>query len=121
VQNLTVTPAVRATLTSTFVAYKNIAASDITGTAPDSVYYAYDPTTQTYWALAQFTPNTSAPTQVLVGMQDGGDFGLFSMHAGAAWTVQTGGYPPPCAEAKYFPATVMEVWGLPQPTASMGC
>ena len=121
VQNLAVTPAVRAALTSTFVAYKNIPASYVAGTVPNSVYYAYDPTTQTSWALAEFTPSSTASQNALVGFQDGGSLGLFSMKAGQAWTVQNGFIPFPCSEVKFFPATVVAAWNLPQPTAAMQC
>jgi len=121
VQNLAVTPAVRAALTSTFVAYKNIPASYVAGTVPNSVYYAYDPTTQTYWALAEFTPSSSASQNAQVGFQDGGSLGLFTMKAGQAWTVQNGFIPFPCSEVKFFPATVVTAWNLPQPTAAMQC
>jgi hypothetical protein len=121
VQNLAVTPAVRAALTSTFVAYKAIPASYVSGTAPNSVYYAYDPSSQKYWALAQFVPSSTASMQTLVGFQDGGSLGMYSMPSGGSWTVQTGGFPFACGEAKFFPATVMAAWGLPQPTAAMQC
>ena len=121
VQNLTVTPAVRAALTSTFVAYKDIPASYVSGTVPKSVYYAYDPTTGTSWALAQFTPSSTASQDALVGFQDGGSLGLYRMPSGGTWTVQTGGDPFACAEAKFFPATVMAAWHLAQPTSAMQC
>jgi len=121
VQNLQVSPAVRATLTSTFVNYKAIPASDVSGTVPNSVYLAYDPTTKTTWALAQFSPSSTASQQTLVGFQDGGALGLFKMQAGGAWTVQTGGDAYACSESKYFPATVLAAWDIAQPTAAMQC
>jgi hypothetical protein len=121
VQDLTVTPTVRAALTTTFIAYKTIPASYVTGTAPNSVYYAFDPSSQKYWALAQFVPSPTASQQTLVGFQDGGDLGLYSMVPGGAWKMQTGGFPFSCVESEYFPASVMAAWGLPQPTATTQC
>jgi hypothetical protein len=111
-QNLTVTDAVRTQLTTAFVAYKHLDPSEITGTVQNSVYYAYDPSTQTYWALASFVPSTTAPQQVLVGMQDGGADGYFKMVGGGAWQVSLGEYPSICGEQKFFPPTVISLWSL---------
>jgi hypothetical protein len=86
--------------------------SDITGTAANSVYYAYDPSTQTYWALASFVPSTTASEQVLVGMQDGGDQGLFTMVARGGWQLARGTVPAICGEQKFFPPAVISLWSL---------
>jgi hypothetical protein len=120
-QNLAVTPAVRATLTATFVATKDLPASDVSGTVPNSVYYAYDPATQTSWALAQFTPSSTAPDQALVGFQDGGSVGMFTMKAGGAWTMSGGTEPFVCGEYTFFPAPVLALWGIPKPTPGEQC
>jgi hypothetical protein len=112
VQNLTVSDSVRTSLTASYVAFRHISTSDVAGTAPGSVYYAYDPTTKTYWALATFTPSSTASQQTLVGFQDGGSIGMFTMPAGASWSVSQAGEPSICLEAKYFPAPVLAVWNI---------
>ena len=56
---LTASPAVREELTAAFADYKGIPPSDVAGIS-GSVYYAYDPATDTYWALANFVPSLRA-------------------------------------------------------------
>jgi hypothetical protein len=54
-------------------------------------YYAFDPSTNTYYAAAGLNPSpTSMPAQV--GTQDDGAYNLFTKLAGAAtWTVYNDG------------------------------
>lgn len=115
VQNLVATAPVKAALTTAFVSFKQIPATDISGTSPNSVYYAYDPSTMTYWAFADFVPSSQASQQVDVGMQDGGSMGLFKMQNGGAWQVTTGSVPPICAARTFFPATVLAGWNYSSP------
>jgi hypothetical protein len=116
VHNLPASAQVKADLTAAFVALKQVPASDVVGTAPGSVYYAYDPSTTTYWALASFDLSPGATQPVQVGWQDGGGQGLFKMVAGSSWSVQTGVIPPYCGEVKFFPPSVLAAWSITQPS-----
>jgi hypothetical protein len=123
VQNLLVPPAVRRDMTATYLAYMHFKPAGIAGTAPNSVYYAYDPASGTYWAMATFVASQKALRsspgsplyQVLVNMQDGGNQGLFTRTSGGAWQMQTAGVPPQCQIFKFFPKAVITVWALPLP------
>ena len=120
VENLVATSQVKSELMAAFVAMKQVPAADAVGTTPGSVYYAYDTTTKTYWAFASFELSPSASYQVQVGWQDGGGMGLFSMAAGSPWSVQQGGVPPYCSQVKFYPAAVLAVWNISEPTG-MNC
>lgn len=117
-RNLAATLATKAALQSAFVAYKKVPASDIAGTQAGSVYYAYVPSTQTYWALASFTPSSTASQDTLVGMQDGGATGIFRRGTGGSWTMLTVGSFPFCPSQTPLPSDVRTLWGLSDPT---GC
>lgn len=125
VRNLTVSSAERSKLTASFVAFKGISPADVLGTAPlpGSVYYAYVPATDTYWALAEFRPSSTASLQVQVSFQDGGNYGMFRKVGSGAWQAQTPGWPPVCDEAQYFPTSVLRTWALPTspPPGESGC
>jgi hypothetical protein len=122
VRNLTVTGATRSSLTTAFAAFKGIPQSDIAGTRPNSVYYAFDPAADTYWALAEFTATTTAPQDVTVNFQDGGDIGLFTKVGANPWQVRLGGIPPECNELKFYPQVVLAAWSLPtSPTVANMC
>jgi hypothetical protein len=97
------------------VAYKRITLSDVKGSdpRPESVYYAYDPATGTYWAQAQFTPSSTASLDVQVSFQDGGDYGFFTRSGTGTWRIQTGAIPFNCSEVRFFPHTVLAAWSLP--------
>jgi len=122
IQNLLVGSAVRSQLTAAFEALKKISASDVSGTVPNSVYYAYDQATNTYWALARFLPSRSAPLDVVVGFQDGGGMGLFTKIGSGPWQVQLGGEPAVCAEKRFFPKAVLAAWAIPtSPPPGVNC
>ena len=121
VRALAASPDVRNELTAAFADYKGISLSDIAGISPGSVYYAYDPATDTYWALANFLPSLTAPFKVLVGFQDGASIGLFTRIANGSWQVQFGGVPSVCTEVAFFPPVVLTAWSLPADTAGLGC
>jgi hypothetical protein len=97
--------------------------SDVAGSSPSpgSVYYAYDPGTGTYWALARFEPSKTASLNVQVNFQDGASYGLFTKPGTGTWRVQTGRIPLVCGEVRFFPRTVLAAWSLPTDTASVGC
>jgi len=124
VRDLPVSQDVRNELTAAYVNARGISLSDVAGTIPGSVYYAYDPATDTYWAEAAFLPSRTAPQKVLVGFQDGGSMGLFARAARNSWQVEQGGEPVVCAEVPFFPPAVLTAWSLPtdaERTAANGC
>ncbi|HVA07250.1 MAG TPA: hypothetical protein VNG12_10970 [Acidimicrobiales bacterium] len=112
-RNLAATAAVKASITAVYVAARNLPASQVAGTAPGTVYYAYVPSTQTYWAIAGFEPNGSATMQTQVAMQDDGCCGIFTQTAGGNWTFVSGYLGEPCTGQ--IPASLMALWGLQPP------
>lgn len=112
-QNLTATAAVKSSLTAAYVAHSGLPADEVQGTAPGSVYYAYLPSTQTYWAIASFVPSSTASQQTQVAMQDDGCCGIFTMTSGGSWTFQSGFLGTPCAGQ--VPAEIFSLWGLQSP------
>lgn len=122
IRNPVITSAVRSELTAAYVAYRRIPPSDIAGTRPGSVHYAYDPATDTYWALANFAPSPTASPKVLVGFQDGLSWGFFSKAGSGPWQAQVGGEPVACLEVRFFPRAVLTAWSLPtDPAIAGGC
>ena len=115
VQNLVATSAVKAQLTATYVAFHHLSATDVSGTFPGSVYYAFDPTSDAYWAMATFEPSKSASEQVAVNMQDEDAFGLFTRMGDGPWTIQNGSVPLSCAANRFFPQAVLHLFGIPAP------
>jgi hypothetical protein len=79
-----------------FAQAKGYPQSDFSGPVPGSLYYAYLPSTGSYWALATFSLVPGFPFQLGVDMQDGGNTGIFTMPSGASWQVRFGGIPFPC-------------------------
>jgi hypothetical protein len=121
VRNLAVSRGVRSELTAAYVDYRGISLSDVAGTRPWRVYYAYDPATGTYWAEAYFAPSSRASFQVSVGFQDGASIGLFTRAGNGSWQVQLGEEPLVCAEARFFPRAVLKAWSRPTDPAAFGC
>jgi hypothetical protein len=121
IRNLAISSALRTELTAAYVAYKRISPSDVAGITAGSVHYAYDPATDTYWALANFVPSGTAPLRVTVGFQDGASWGFFTKVGSGPWQTQEGGEPVVCLEVRFFPRAVLTAWSLPTDTASFGC
>jgi len=119
--DLTVNRDVRNELTAAYADYRGISPSDVAGTRPGSVYYAYDPATHTYWAQADFAPSRTASVKVLADFQDGASIGFFTRIANGSWQVQLGGAPVVCTEVWFFPQAVLIAWSLPADTAGLGC
>lgn len=119
IRNLPISSAERSKLTAAFLTYKGFAPSDVLGGSalPGSVYYAYDPATDTYWALAEFLPSSTASFNVKVNFQDGGNTGMFRKSGAGPWQVRTPGWPPICDEPRFFPHEVLDVWALPTSAA----
>jgi hypothetical protein len=116
VQNLVMSSALLNELTAVYVAARNISLSDISGGGPlpGEAYYAYDPATDTYWALANFAPSSTAPWNIQESFQYGGKTGMYRK-AGAAGTWQIGvpGNPYLCGELQWYPQNVLITWALP--------
>jgi hypothetical protein len=112
VQNLVVTSSVSDELQAAYVAYKQFPPSDIAGAAPNSVYYAYDPATDTYWAMATFEPSATASVNTETAMQDGGNTGMFTKASDGAWQMRQASFPPGCDLAQFFPSAVIAAWAL---------
>jgi len=112
VQNLAVTDTLRSQLLAAAAAANRLTPADYTGLAPGLTYYAYDPTTGTYWAGAALVPSPSSQNGQ-VSVQDDGSYLLFSSSGSSGpWTVHpvgatggTGG-----AACPAIPATVVAVW-----------
>jgi hypothetical protein len=113
IQNLPVTTAVRSGLLAAYAAAKNIPVADVAGSVPGSIYYAYDPATGTYWAMAAYEPLSSDSLTVRVGFQDGASDAFYRKAGSASWQVTLGGAPVICGELRFFPASVLEAWSLP--------
>ncbi len=109
-QDLPASDQLRAELLTSFAAYKQVPESYFTGPQPGTLYYAYLPSTGTYWALAHFGITAAAPFRTGVDMQDGGDVGVFNRRAGGSWRMTLGGEPFPCPGE--IPDAVMTAWGL---------
>ena len=79
---------------------------------PGSVYYAYQPASGTYWALAKYEPVSSDSQAVQVGFQDGASDGFFKRTGNGPWQVSLGGEPEICAQPRFFPQPVLAAWSL---------
>ena len=112
-QNLEVTSDLRSQLVKAGAAYHKLKVSDYTGLTSGVTYYAYDPTTATYWAGAQLVPGTTELAHVY--SQDAGSYLLFGRRADTAWKVVgeggNGGYDG--ETCSIVPASVVGVWNWP--------
>jgi hypothetical protein len=113
IENLVADNTVRSQLTSAYVAYMHISPADVAGFLPNSIYYAYDPAKDAYWALATFVPSKTAPLRVLVNFQDGGNIGIFTRAESGTWQVKQAGIPPVCNLLRFFPRNVLTTWSMP--------
>ena len=112
-QNLVATAALKSALTAAFVAHRGLPAAEVGGTAPNSVYYAFVPSTNTYWAIAGFVPSANASYNTQVAMQDEGCCGIFTMTTGGSWTFVAGYLGSPCGGQ--LPAALEQLWNLTPP------
>jgi hypothetical protein len=111
-RNLVVTPSIRQSLLDAAAKYHSLPNTDYVGLDAGRTYYAFDPSTNTYYAAAGLNPSPkSMPAQV--GTQDDGAYNLFTRAADAAtWTVYNDGLGgvqgTKCPIT--IPATVLSVW-----------
>ncbi len=116
-RNIDVTDDVRHALLAAFTTFNQLRPGDIAGPRAGSVYYAYLPSTASYWAVATFDGTPSAPQQTQINLQDGGNIGVFTRPQNGDWKMTTtGGEPFPCPGL--VPSQVQAVWGLATPN---GC
>jgi hypothetical protein len=122
VQNLVISAAVRSELTEAFAAVRDMPPSYVTGTQPGSVFYAYVPATDTYWAMGSFGLSATAVQKQPAGCDDGGCTGIFKKVGTGGWQGRVGGIPPICGEVAFFPKAVLATWSLPTSVpAPMNC
>jgi hypothetical protein len=100
----------RAELLAAYAAAKQMPESYFNGPLPGTLYYGYEPSTRTYWALARFSLTPAASLQAGVDMQDGGDTEVFMRPSGHSWKGTIVDIPGPCPGT--LPAAVMTLWGL---------
>jgi hypothetical protein len=114
-QNLIATASDKGALVDAFIAFTHDPASEIAGTESGSVYYAYLPSTATYWAFSRFVPSPSASQKTLVSLQDGGNIGIFSKQADGDWMMLSIGGEPFCPTRTAIPASIQALWGFKDP------
>ena len=91
--------------------------ADVAGTVPNEVYYAVQPTTGTYWAMAAFkpSPTLTAQSSTETGQGELAEFHdsvyAFSWQAGPVWTV-LGEFSTGSCPSVWVPRAVLAVWGL---------
>lgn len=124
VENLHISSPEKNELTAAYTAFIGVPLSDLKGAAPlpSDTYYAYDPTTDTYWAKASFGASTTAPSSVVATFQDRGMTGLFTRVGARPWQVKTTGAATYCGVLQFFPVAVLRAWMLPTaPPAGENC
>jgi glucose/arabinose dehydrogenase len=100
--NLTADASVRQGLLAAFTAFRSnaanapgfaaIAPSAVGGITPGTLYYAFDPATGTYWAVATFSATKAASqTSAYAGFQDGGNKAVFMRPSSGPWQVKSAG------------------------------
>jgi hypothetical protein len=121
IQNLVISSAEKAELAAAFVAtaYPNTPAADLgyPVEVPGTTYYAFDPATDTWWAMATFEP--TAPYTIQSAYPDGTSVVTFRKVGAGIWQAGMAGTPLVCGEIDRFPPAVLQTWGLP--TASPLC
>jgi hypothetical protein len=103
--NLPVTAAIRTDLIAVAAASSNIPVSQVV-MEPNLTYYAYDPTSATYWAGAKFETTPSSPNET--AFEDANSYFIFSMTNGGSWMSRGAGLEgtscPP------IPAAIVALW-----------
>jgi hypothetical protein len=128
IQNLVISGAEKSELAAAYAAFytsvedPGVSVSDIGDPAavPGSVYYAYDPATGTYWALADFEPTTPFSDQT--AYMEGSSVGFFKRTGAGAWQVSIYTEDLVCGKIQFFPPAVLTAWALPTtPPAGLTC
>src|SRR5262249_18466326 len=92
IRNLVVSSAVRAQLLAAGAALHQLPVKDYTGLAKGETYYAYDPSTNTYWAGAGLVASPKS-MKAQVGNQDDGAYLDFEKPPGSSWRASDAGTP----------------------------
>jgi hypothetical protein len=94
-----------------------IGLADVAGTVPKEVYYAVQPSTGTYWAVAAFKPSPAllAQSSTQTGQEQLAQFQdslyAFSWQAGPVWTL-LGEFSTGSCPDIWVPRAVLATWGL---------
>jgi hypothetical protein len=94
-----------------------IGPADVAGTVANEVYYAVQPATGTYWALAAFKPSAAllAQSSTQTGQEELAQFHdsvyAFSWQAGPVWTL-LGEFSTGSCPDVWVPRAVLAAWGL---------
>jgi len=112
--NLSASAGVKAALKSTFEIDEHVPTSAITGIEPGRLWYAYDGTTKTYWAVASMKLSEHVSEKVGIEMQDGGSQAIFARLRGHRWTVDRIIGEPYCIgfTGSNIPDVVRALWGI---------
>jgi hypothetical protein len=89
---------------------------DFGGIEPGTSYYAYDPSTHTFWAGARLT---AATDNGAVALQDADSYFLMEKPAGGSWTVYPTGFATGCPSN--LPDGIKQIWHLELATSSGSC
>jgi hypothetical protein len=121
--NQALTDVVRPQLKAAYIAFMrssttdhdaNLTAADVDGPVIGRTYYAYVPSTHTYWAVAYFQPTAAVKAQQQqVAFQDEGSSGFFQRQAGRSWVMlrhANGAGPWPCQGD--LPTDLLKAWDL---------
>jgi hypothetical protein len=111
-KNLVVTPSVRKSLLDAAARYHELPASDYMGLVAGATYYAFDPSTDKFFAAAGIVPSPHS-LQAQIGAQDDGSYNLFVHRAHqSAWTVYNDGLGGAADGVCPFviPSDVLKVW-----------
>ena len=105
VENLVVTSGEKSELTAAFAAFQEVPVSyEGGGPLPGSVYYAYEPATDTYWARATFISGAYPdPGET--------DVVMFQQPGAGPWIVE--GDRSQCVQIGWFPQAVLMAWSMP--------
>lgn len=121
VQNLVISSAVRNELTTALVDYYGISPSELVGggALSGTVYYAYDPADDSYWAVAGFELLNTDPTSVQSDFLASDGNMMFQKASARSWLMRPGTLPFICSELQFIPPAVLTAWALPM-TAPAG-
>jgi hypothetical protein len=111
-KNLEATNSLKSQLVAAFAPVHQVSVSEIGGTVPGSVFYAYDTSTSTYWAVAYFYGSKNDSANVANSFQDAGSDGVFSRLASGTWRFRGAGFP---MNTCVIPAAVRKVWAMTSP------
>ena len=117
--SLPATPALRKALRGAYVAARQgVRVKEVEGPRHGTLYYAFDPATKTYWAIAWFDPSSNAREKTAAGFQFGMGAAVFKRKASGAWhaTVHVRANLPCPGDV---PAAVLRAWRIDAGSCTM--